>query len=698
MQCKKCGSEWKTNARASLIIRCPFCGAELEEEKEDKLTFRDAKEALRYIVKTYGVDVIIDGIQLRALLDEFIPDLKQERKVFMDAYEQGMCNALYLAHDESEIDKCIAILQSIKVLTTDACMAEKWASYVVECFVYALDWSVPMFGITPNIHMHQMPENIREPNRRLISAGDAFEENYNDGAAEPEKESRSSIFGFFHNDEPDEDGTVSVTVSEDKETAEQAAKIKDEKTETKPEEKGEKPQRPIFDFTDEAEEEKKDEKTETKSEESATIKEMEDVTEPKNDAQNQIAPVQNPWMQQMPQNGEMPQMPWGFNPWMQQMPQNGEMPQMPWGFNPWMQQMPTQPASPTQPAAPAQPATPAKPVTPARPDAKTETSEKKAVETEAPKAEAPKPEAPKPEAPAAKTEPEKKEETAAEEDNGVKIKLPSNMKVFTAEEASKMPSSRVSIPEGYEAIEDAAFSGHKNLESIELPASMKKIGEGAFENCTKLMTVNLPEGLLDIGRGAFSGCISLVKVTIPSTIIRIRQSTFSGCEKLKEFTIPSSVKSMGKHAFLNCESLTEVVVPDGVEELPENVFSGCRSLVKVTLPESVKYIRKSVFSWCEALTTINIPEAVREIGDGAFTGCSVLKTVNIPKNLESIGYGSFSKCGNLRTLTLPDTLSNIGENAFNGSNRTLVVHCSHNNSYVRRYCRMNRVKCKDLVE
>ena len=267
MQCKKCGSEWKTNARASLIIRCPFCGAELEEEKEDKLTFQDAKEALRYIVKTYGVDVIIDGIQLRALLDEFIPDLKQERKVFMDAYEQGMCNALYLAHDESEIDKCIAILQSIKVLTTDACMAEKWASYVVECFVYALDWSVPMFGITPNIHMHQMPENIREPNRRLISAGDAFEDNYNDGAAEPEKESRSSIFGFFHNDEPKEDGTVSVTVSEDKETAEQAAKIKDEKTETKPEEKDEKPQRPIFDFTDETEEEKKDEKAETKPEE-----------------------------------------------------------------------------------------------------------------------------------------------------------------------------------------------------------------------------------------------------------------------------------------------------------------------------------------------------------------------------------------------------------------------------------------------
>ncbi|MGN0469756.1 MAG: hypothetical protein ACI4GV_02445, partial [Acutalibacteraceae bacterium] len=162
MQCKKCGSEWKTNARANLIIRCPFCGAELEQEKEDKLTFTNAKEALRYIIKTYGVGIIIDGLQLRSLLDEFIPTLKQERKVFMDAYEQGVCNALYLAHDEPEIDKCIAILQSIKVLTQDACMAEKWACYVVETLVYALNWNVPMFGMTPNIHMYQIPEKVDE--------------------------------------------------------------------------------------------------------------------------------------------------------------------------------------------------------------------------------------------------------------------------------------------------------------------------------------------------------------------------------------------------------------------------------------------------------------------------------------------------------------------------------------------------------
>ena len=103
MQCKHCGSEWKTNARTNVIIRCPFCNAELEQEKENKLTFQNAKEALRYIIKTYGVDVIFDGLQLKTALDEFIPDLKQERKVFYDAYEYGVCNALYLAHEEPDI-------------------------------------------------------------------------------------------------------------------------------------------------------------------------------------------------------------------------------------------------------------------------------------------------------------------------------------------------------------------------------------------------------------------------------------------------------------------------------------------------------------------------------------------------------------------------------------------------------------------
>ena len=163
MQCPECGSEWKASNRIDLIQRCPFCGASLEKEAPRPITFTNAKEGVRYIVDNFGSDVIVDNEQFTKLLNKFMPKLKQERKVIVEAMNEGVCTTLYDVTDQSEIDKCIAILQSIKILTQDACMAEKWACYAVETIVYALGWSVPMFGITPNIHMYQIPETVSHP-------------------------------------------------------------------------------------------------------------------------------------------------------------------------------------------------------------------------------------------------------------------------------------------------------------------------------------------------------------------------------------------------------------------------------------------------------------------------------------------------------------------------------------------------------
>ena len=226
-----------------------------------------------------------------------------------------------------------------------------------------------MFGIKPNIHMHQMPENIREqnPNRRLIGSGDFLDskDESNKVSSETEQESHSTIFGFFHGSEEetpsDEDKTETPAQPEEKvsdKPAEQAAGMNENKPEEKPEEKPqrpvfdftdeaedekkaedkpeekpeEKPQRPIFDFTDEAEDEKQaEDKPEEKPEEKPqrpifdfTDEAEEDKTEteekpnvsedkPSEDEvkikdkpeaeekANQIATVQNPWKQQMPQ-------------------------------------------------------------------------------------------------------------------------------------------------------------------------------------------------------------------------------------------------------------------------------------------------------------------------------------------------------------------------------------------------------------
>ena len=51
------------------------------------------------------------------------------------------------------------------------------------------------------------------------------------------------------------------------------------------------------------------------------------------------------------------------------------------------------------------------------------------------------------------------------------------------------------IPEGIDKIEDNAFSGCKELTSVEIPTSVKSVGSRAFENCTGLTSVELPDSV-----------------------------------------------------------------------------------------------------------------------------------------------------------------------------------------------------------
>ena len=291
------------------------------------------------------------------------------------------------------------------------------------------------------------------------------------------------------------------------------------------------------------------------------------------------------------------------------------------------------------------------------------------------------------------------EETRQAEDIVINIPEPSvpetssTNKVFTKEDASKFTLNHVQIPEGVIRIDDEAFKDNQKIEAVVLPKSLKEIGDSAFEGCIKLITINIPDSVTEIGKCAFKGCSSITSIKLPNSITRINAECFGGCERLKDFKIPASVNHISRHAFMNCTSITDIEIPDGVHGLAENIFSGCKSLQTIKVPDSVSQIHKNCFSWCESLTTINLPEAVTEIAPGSFTGCEKLKTLDIPSRVTKIGYGAFSKCTGLKSLTLPDTITEIEENAFLGC-RALVVYCSPENAYIKRYCRLNRVRCK----
>ena len=797
MQCPECGSEWKASNRIDLIQRCPFCGASLEKEAPRPITFTNAKEGVRYIVDNFGSDVIVDNEQFTKLLNKFMPKLKQERKVIVEAMNEGVCTTLYDVTDQSEIDKCIAILQSIKILTQDACMAEKWACYAVETIVYALGWSVPMFGITPNIHMYQIPETVSHPWNQenpnevwvqpdqvwvnpVESNGDAWDSQKQDVIEVSEEELNKPS---EENQIPVYDTPIFEQPSEnDKSVEPQAEKSNEPVVESPviepPTEEAQEPviESPVFEPpTEEVQEpiiEPVDDKT--------------SVAEQVNEENHQNNAPQQPPFGQAPEQQ--------YNPWgmpHQQGAEGQQPPYNPWGVspqpnahqsteeaNPEVEKEPEPPtvekeAEPAvettqEPEAPFIPQpesatkkndididqymdapwavhnrennreTDVKPIDiPTNSIGTTDRTNGFSVSNEALQQDAPisseqsaqtsseshepihkvdfsslnitpsdepisKPsmenapvvEIPQPEANVSPAE------NSAAEEVAVNIQEPSapetsssTNEVFTKEDAKKFTLNHVQIPEGVIRIDNEAFKDNQKIEAVVLPKSLKEIGDSAFECCSKLLTINIPENVTDIGKCAFKGCSSITSIKLPDSITRINAECFAGCEKLKDFKIPSSVSHISRHSFMNCASIVDIEIPDGIHGLAENIFSGCKSLQTIKVPDSVSQIHKNCFSWCESLTTINLPEAVTEIAPGSFTGCEKLKTLDIPSRVTKIGYGAFSKCTGLKSLTLPDTITEIEENAFLGC-RALVVYCSSENAYIKRYCRLNRIRCK----
>ena len=132
------------------------------------------------------------------------------------------------------------------------------------------------------------------------------------------------------------------------------------------------------------------------------------------------------------------------------------------------------------------------------------------------------------------------------------IKGPSNLTAYT-------------IPVGVSNIQDCAFQGRNELQSINL-GTIYHIGDNAFQGCTNLKTIVFPKHMGSIGAFAFANCKSLQEVTIPYGIASIPKNIFSGCNGLQSITLPESISQIKRDAFYQCESLNKIIIPKGSME------------------------------------------------------------------------------------------------------------------------------------
>lgn len=202
-------------------------------------------------------------------------------------------------------------------------------------------------------------------------------------------------------------------------------------------------------------------------------------------------------------------------------------------------------------------------------------------------------------------------------------------------------------------IEDYAFFGNTNIESVEIPLAVSAVGVSAFENCTSLKSITLTDGAASIGHRAFYNCTSLKEIDFTS-VASIGDSAFYNCTSLKEAVFGENLSYLGDYSFYNCKKLQKATIFDLVSKIHDYTFYGCTSLKYVSIGKLCHDIGKAAFAHCSSLQYVQFGEGLEDIAVMAFYNCSSLKEVRFEKNMLGIAPKAFSGCSSLKSAVFAD--------------------------------------------
>ncbi len=107
------------------------------------------------------------------------------------------------------------------------------------------------------------------------------------------------------------------------------------------------------------------------------------------------------------------------------------------------------------------------------------------------------------------------------------------------------------VPYGPIFIEDGAFQGAQNLESVDCTKAQDILGIGdyAFADCPKLKSVRFTDSFANIGDYAFANDAALSDFKLTYSMNNIGKGAFAGCAALGDQEISGALSKIGKGAF-----------------------------------------------------------------------------------------------------------------------------------------------------
>lgn len=192
------------------------------------------------------------------------------------------------------------------------------------------------------------------------------------------------------------------------------------------------------------------------------------------------------------------------------------------------------------------------------------------------------------------------------------------------------------------AIGDKAFSGNRELTSVEIPMGVRRIGEFAFENCKNLRRVMLPANEAKIATGAFFGCEMISKLSIGSEWKNLDLKDFCWSKELKKLVIPARVAQIKN--LLSLPYLQEVIVDENNAKFKsyDGALYNADGKVLLGCPRG-RAGRLTVAAETETIYT------------GALSRCVNLEEIALQKNVRNFSFREFSHLRNLKLLELQMT-------------------------------------------